>query len=295
MAHRILDRPQGILLSSNVGEVRIDVDGSYVDVQLIATGNVAILTERYYAYGGRVTLYDLASLIESDMRQSGQSYANFTLRVYTDSTSNKADSVTFNILYCDRFTVCTDVETFLRENFLSTLQYRRVADGSTTSLFFFSFNGDSLAYTVAYTARLADGRTVRGSYKSGSGVALGWDVRQINISTSDIINNVGGDYGANANEIELLSFTVTCGQRAVTCFVDRSLPGETESFAFRNCFNVWDVAVLPHITTAKTSVDRSTAVVNGASQFYNQSVEKKYEVSAGPLTADEARGIPFRA
>ncbi len=291
MAHRILDRPQGILLSSNVGEVRIDVDGSYVDVQLIATGNVAILTERYYAYGGRVTLYDLASLIESDMRQSGQSYANFTLRVYTDSTSNKADSVTFNILYCDRFTVCTDVETFLRENFLSTLQYRRVADGSTTSLFFFSFNGDSLAYTVAYTARLADGRTVRGSYKSGSGVALGWDVRQINISTSDIINNVGGDYGANANEIELLSFTVTCGQRAVTCFVDRSLPGETESFAFRNCFNVWDVAVLPHITTAKTSVDRSTAVVNGASQFYNQSVEKKYEVSAGPLTADEAQWL----
>lgn len=157
--------------------------------------------------------------------------------------------------------------------------------------FFFSFNGDSLAYTVAYTARLADGRTVRGSYKSGSGVALGWDVRQINISTSDIINNVGGDYGANANEIELLSFTVTCGQRAVTCFVDRSLPGETESFAFRNCFNVWDVAVLPHITTAKTSVDRSTAVVNGASQFYNQSVEKKYEVSAGPLTADEAQWL----
>ncbi|MCM1142087.1 MAG: hypothetical protein NC453_26250 [Muribaculum sp.] len=291
MAHRIIDKPSGIMLSSNVGEVRIDVDGSYVDVQLIATGNVAILSERYYAYGGMVTLYDLASLMESNMRSSGESYSNFTLRVFTDSTSNKADSVTFNILYCDRFSVCTDVETFLRENFLTSLQYRRVADGSTTSLFYFSFNGESLAYSISYVARLADGHAVNGSFGLGSGTASGNEIRQLNISTTAIKSEVGGDFGADVDEIELLSFTVSCGQRSITCFVDRSLPGDADSFAFRNCFNVWDVAVLPHITTAKTDVDRSTAVVNGRSQFYNQSVEKKYEVTAGPLTADEAAWI----
>lgn len=292
MAHRIIDKPSGILLSSNVGEVRIDVDGSYVDVQLIATGNVAILSERYYAYGGRVTLYDLASLMESNMRSSGESYSNFTLRVFTDSTSNKADSVTFNILYCDRFSVCTDVETFLRENFLTSLQYRRVADGSTTSLFYFSFNGESLAYSISYVARkIENGSIYRDTFTLGSGTASGNSVRQINVAISSIAADAASKATARPSEVEVFSFVVTCGQRSIACFVDRSLPGDADSFAFRNCFNVWDVAVLPHITTAKTDVDRSTAVVNGRSQFYNQSVEKKYEVSAGPLTADEAAWI----
>lgn len=48
---------------------------------------------------------------------------------------------------------------------------------------------------------------------------------------------------------------------------------------------------MPCVTTVKSDVDRSTAVVNGASQFYDQSVEKTYEVEAGPLTSDEAEWI----
>ncbi|MDE6644440.1 MAG: hypothetical protein K2K27_10125 [Muribaculaceae bacterium] len=44
-------------------------------------------------------------------------------------------------------------------------------------------------------------------------------------------------------------------------------------------------------TTAKTDLDRSTAVFNGTSQFYDQSVEKTYEVEAGPLTSDEVEWI----
>ena len=105
MAHRIVYKPQGIIFSSAVGSIDIDVDGEYVDVALTATGGVTVLSERYYAYGGRVTLFDLASLIESEMRWSGNAYADFTLRVYTDTTANKADSCILHVLYCDRYTV----------------------------------------------------------------------------------------------------------------------------------------------------------------------------------------------
>lgn len=141
MAHRIVYTPPGIVLSSAIGEIVVDVDGSFVDVTLTGPGNIAVLTERYYAYGGRVTLYDLASLIEAEMRSSGQSYADFTLRVFTDTPTNKADSRVLHVLYCDRFTVCTDVPAFLRENFLTTLSMRRVATGSTTSLFLYAEKG----------------------------------------------------------------------------------------------------------------------------------------------------------
>jgi len=88
----------------------------------------------------------------------------------------------------------------------------------------------------------------------------------------------------------LLSFTVRCGQRSVTSFVDNSLT-DLESFYFRNCFNVWDSATLPVETTAKTDIERSLAIINGSSRFYNQSTAKTYEVEAGPLTSDEAGWI----
>jgi hypothetical protein len=125
MAHRITYKPQGIILSSAVGEITVAVDGDFVDVSLTATGGIVILSERYYAHGGYVTLYDLGSLIESEMNKSGQSCADFTLRVFTGSVNNKADSWVLHILYCDRFTVCTDISAFLRENFLTTLSVRR--------------------------------------------------------------------------------------------------------------------------------------------------------------------------
>lgn len=50
-----------MLLSSAIGDVDIDVDGTYVDVTLTAFGNVVLLSERYYAHAGKVTLYDLGT------------------------------------------------------------------------------------------------------------------------------------------------------------------------------------------------------------------------------------------
>lgn len=88
----------------------------------------------------------------------------------------------------------------------------------------------------------------------------------------------------------MLSFTVRCGQRSVTSFVDNSLT-DLESFYFRNCFNVWDSATLPVETTAKTDIERSFAIINGKSRFYNRYTAKTYEVEAGPLTSDEAGWI----
>lgn len=99
MAHRISFKPQGIILSSAIGNIGVDVDGSYVDVTLTAPGGIVVLTERYYAYGGYVTLYDLASLIEAEMRTSGYSTADFTLSVFTDRAGNKADSCVLHVLY----------------------------------------------------------------------------------------------------------------------------------------------------------------------------------------------------
>ncbi len=291
MAHRIVYKPSGIILSSALGDLEISVEGDYVDVLLTATART-ILSERYYAYGGRVTLYDLASLIEAEMRSSGMAYSDFTLRVFTDTINNKTDSCTLHILYCDRYTPHTDVPTFLAENFLTTLHIRRVATAATVSLFFFAQSGESLEYAVVHNFRKKENNALFSHtyYLQSGRTANSARVEQINITVADIIADAASSVTARLSEIEPVSFTVRCGQRSITFFIDPSLD-TAPSFFFRNCFNVWDWVALPGVTTAKTDVERSTAVINGTAQFYNQSASKSYEVEAGPLTSDEAEWI----
>lgn len=292
MAHRITYKPQGIILSSAIGNIGVDVDGSHVDVTLTAPGGIAVLTERYYAYGGRVTLYDIASLIETEMRTSGYSTADFTLSVFTDTANNKADSCVFHVLYCDRFSVCTDVPNFLKENFLTTLSMRRLAPGSSISLFFYAEKGESVAYTVAHSFNKVDSDALyRHEYTiDGGKTADSSGVVQLNISLNTIVADAASFATARLGDITLLSFTVRCGQRSISYFIDPIL-SDRNTFLFRNCFNVWDTATLPVVTTSKTDVERSTAIINGSSRFYNQSTAKTYEVEAGPLTSDEAKWI----
>lgn len=274
MAHRIVYKPQGILLSSALGDIDVEVDGTYVDVTLRASTGYDILSERYYAYGGRVTLCDLGSLIEAEMRSSGLTATDFTLSVFTDTPGNKADSCVLHILYCDRYTVASDIQKFLSENFLTTLSYRRIAPGSTQSLFFYAAQGESVAYTVVTQSRVGDSLRTTSTASDSGKTASSAGVVQINIEVP-----------ASA-----VSLTVVCGQRSVTFFVDPVLD-ERNSFIFRNCFNVLDVAVFASVTTAKTDVDRSTAIINGRSQFYDQSATKTYEAETAPLTSDEAEWI----
>lgn len=292
MAHRITYKPGGILLTSAVGDIDIDVEGAYVDATLTAPGNIELLRERYYAHAGRVTLYEIGTLIEDDMRTSGKTAADYTLRVFTDTANNKADSWVIHVLYCDRFTANADVSVFLKENFLTTLSVRRVTANSTSSLFFYAEKGESVACTISHTFRKYGSEAkYKHQFTMDAGkTASSAGVVQINIAQNAIVADAAGFALARPSDIELVAFTVRCGQRSISFFVDPSLE-ERNSFYFRNCFNVWDWATLPMVTTAKTDVDRSLAIVNGSSRFYNQSTEKTYEVVAKPLTSDEAEWI----
>ena len=129
------------------------------------------------------------------------------------------------------------------------------------------------------------------SYSADVGkIADSSGVIQLNISLSSIIADAASFAAVRPGDITLLRFIVSCGQRSISCFVNYLL-NDSETFYFRNCFNVWDWATLPAATTAKTDVDRSVAIINGKSRFYNQSTAKTYEAQTGPLTSDEAEWI----
>ena len=279
------------MLSCNLYDAwGIHVDGDSVVVRITAPGGKVVLNERYYAVNGSLLLYEIGSLLEASMRSANLAYADFTFALL-DEDGETADSCVVHTLYCDRFSVSTDTDVFLAENFLSTLGTRRVAPGSTTTLSYFAKAGEPTTATLSCLWRSTpEAETHAMTYEMPRPAMTADGIALLAVGQGDIVANIAQGQGVEASSIELLSFTATVGQRSVTCYVDRSLRDDC-SFQFRNCFNVWEVAAFPHITTAKSEVKRSTAVVNNESTFYDQSASRTYEVQTGALTYDEAEWL----
>lgn len=289
MATQILNKPSGVILSSSFNDIEISVDGQFVEVSLAAHGSRPLITERYFAYGGSVTLWNLAPLIESELLRNETPYSDFTLSVYDDTAGSVVDSHTFHILYCDRFATTRDVASMLRENFLTSLSRRRVAPDAAFPLFGYADMGESLAYDIAFRAsRLDEGDIICDQFQfDANKKADANGVFRVDVSLSELTRQIQSAY-PSASAIQ--SITITCGQRAVTCFVDPELSC-FGSFMFRNCFNVLEAGCLPAVTTAKTEVEQSIASIAGKSCFYDRHTTKTHQVETGPLTSDEAEWI----
>lgn len=291
MSHRITYKPTGILLTSRLGDLDIAVDGTFVDVRLVDPYGFDILSERYYASGGNVTLYDFGSLIENDLRSSGGTFGKYTLKLL-NADNTLADSHTYQMLYCDRYTVCTDVAAFLRENFLTTLQFRRLAEGDDLGLTLFAMQGENTTTTIHITYRKqGEAETYITDYTFPPKATATQDgLMFLSIEYAELLNTLATRLNAKPNDIEIVSFTVRCSQRSATCYIDRSLR-KGDLFFFHNCFNALETLNLPMTGKTKTDVSRSTAVINTRSSFYNQRTTQTHEVECGPLTSDEAEWI----
>ena len=100
MATRITNKPTGIILSSAIGDIVISSDASFVDVKLTTTGSIIILEERYYSFRNEITLHNISSLIEAQMRKMGESISSFILTVYAnDSSSGLASIIRIFLMY----------------------------------------------------------------------------------------------------------------------------------------------------------------------------------------------------
>ena len=283
-------------LSCHIGTISILTDKEYIDVDISTTEKDYLLSERYYATDGKVTLYDLRSLVEQAMRPHGIVVTNIWFEVYVDTPdehSDDYDRAGFKVIYCDRDIDIYDFEPLLRSHFLTAAASRRVAPESFVFLPFFAYYGELVNYEVFVDyvlkgtwdeergTRTAGHCSFKGPLQQTS--ATSNEVWTHTIFCAEVKRHAEDMVGA---EIELTAFTVRVGDRAASFFIDKSLSG-TRPFYFRNCFNVPDNLFVPAVTTAKTKVDRSLAVLGSVSQFYDATCEQTYEVQSAGLTADE--------
>lgn len=279
------------LLTCQLGDVTILTDHQYLNV-VFATATEVLLSGKFYANNGTVTLADLRSLAELAIKATGFSVEKFYVRAVYDDEEAEAS---FTAVYCDRDIGIYDVEPLFKNHFLTAARSRRIALDSFVFLSFFARKGERLTYHIFcdYTLKVESGeRSVEKDLQRGHTSFIGGlanfsavedNVQTLAVLCSEVQKRASEIEGT---EVELVSFTVRCDNRAVTYFIDKSLAG-LRCFYFRNAYNAPDLLYFPAVTTVKTSNDRSLAVLTDRSEFYDNAPKQEFEVQSSALTADE--------
>ena len=277
------------LLTCQLGDVSILTDHQYLNVEF-ATATEVLLSGKFYATNSSVTLCDLRSLTELAIKATSFSVEKFYVRAMYDDEETEA---AFTAVYCDRDINIYDVEPLFKNHFLTAAKSRRIAPNSFVFLSFFARKGERLTYHIFCDYILGTSKEERGSsvergHTSFVGGLANFSAVEGNVQTLTVLCSEVQKRASEieGTEVELVSFTVRCDNRAVSFFIDKSLSG-LRCFFFRNAFNAPDLLYFPAVTTAKTSNDRSLAVLTDRSEFYDNTPKQEFEVQSGALTADE--------
>ena len=276
---RLVQFPE-TLLSCNIGEIAVLTDHDYLYVSF-GTATKTLLSGRFYAYNGTVNINDLRSLVESELNASGNSLDTFSLTVsYNDETETSS----FKAIYCSRDVVTSDAYTLLLTNFLTPASARRIAPGALVFVSWFAGKNEKLAYYV-YCDYIAGGKLGHLSFIAGYANVTAEEDRIVSVSiTCDYVQKEAARL--TKADVEIVAFTIRVAERAQTYFIDKALTN-MRCFYFRNAFNVPDQIFFPAVTTAKTSVDRSVAVLHNTSQFYDCSQQQSFDVQSASLSPGE--------
>lgn len=274
-----------LMFSSSLEDINISTDHDFLEVSVVNSENVVLFSETMWAYNGVVNLVDVAAIIEDDFRNTLYSYRNFTVSA---SNGEESVSVTLDVLYCENVNLTvSDISAFTKNNFLTTLQTRRIPPVFDFNLSLFS-EIPRRDFTVNVSYRVKGSEAV--SYFNYTLTAwLQWNKNyKITLSSEVMINMIKTAVPAIANEdVELIAFNVTCDLRYAVFIIDRSLKN-APVFLFRNVFNSEDFVSFPAETKSVLDVNSSLAVLPGKSVLYDREVSKSFEVNTGPLSADEA-------
>lgn len=261
-------------------EYTTDLDRLTVSIMATASGE-QIFSTTLYAYDGVVCLYGCNEIVEQYMIAKGLTYVNLSI-LCASADGDTLDSTTVDVLYCS-FKMPINAEIFASQHFLTVLTAKRTTPHSSEPLTILV--NKERNYLKAHCVYLnSDG-------KSESAVVtladMGDQDRDYFADTTYIEYDTIVEELKKSYDVEtLIAYTIVFGERTFTYYVINDSP--EMKFTFRNCFNAWETIALHAVTKQKTSVNRDIASINSVSIFYDQSVEKTYEVETAPLTSDEA-------
>ena len=286
MAVTLVTELQDLMFSSQIPDLVISLGDDNEAEVCIDTRDYNIFSASHFPYGRSITVHDVRSVIEYYLCDRNLTLDRFILSVKHNGTTTSLRE--FQVIYMEQhFT--GDTAEFLRNNFLNTQSAKLTSRLATEYLYFFAANGEDVMIrhelVVSYDGaepRLEVRKEFRGSYNRDR-------IERIEVTYESMMGWVTDGYDHTPDRVRLLAYSLHAGQRAFTFYVQDNEP--PVALYFRNAFNCYELCALHAVTTHKPKVDRSIAVTNRISTFYNQQNEKEYEVETSGLTMEQARWI----
>ena len=279
--------PSDIVFSSGLNDIVIPTDKDFLNLSLKDPEDETIYDEQLNAHEGKVTVTDISEIIELDMRRKNKVFSVYKFYVRDrDSSGLQKEYYELKVIYCEAASLLKEsAASFIDNNFLTTLDTRRVPSDARFSLFICSENIQSYGYDMQVYYRLKDSDEIE-SYVSSPPIH-GSGLFEIEIDIPVIRKSRANVLGIDERQIEIVSFSIRHENRYAAFFVDKSLD-TGKAFYFKNIFNVIDSAFFPALVKSKTEVSRSLASVGNVSMFYDRSVSKTFEIESGPVDIREA-------
>ena len=291
MATATIQAPGSYLLSSQIGDVGISLtDADSATVTVVAGSTDEVLSLELDAYDGLVTLCDLRSAVEEYMRSEERAMQSFTIKVY-DEDSLLA-SCSFTAIYCALSGKLVNASTYLLSHFLTSLTHKITHRTLLERISYFAKAGETRRCDFLVVSAPAAGGSQRvDTLSSYVGLTQGADsVVEIIVDYDDIVTRCNAAMSNwYSGDWKILAVTVSVGNRSFCFYYSDKVP--SVAFTFRNAFNVFEVCGINGITSEVTTVERSTAVIGGKSEFYDQTETTSYEVESAPMQLHIAKWI----
>lgn len=311
MATSILTDIDTVCLTSHLPEVLvIDTEASQLQVNVIVDKKT-IFKSIYYPYEKVVKVRDIRSLVESAMEQSSSVMSNLSITVYEPqkpvspidisydengdinvdfgNPDNSPDALIedVKVVYC-RLKPSMSSSAFLTSSFLNSRRSILIPRDAGFALSNYS-NGATISLNTAliYYRHYAILNVVfTYQYLLGKSQSTREEIITKPLSHSFFKSIVDS---AKSTNCTVLGVEYQIGLRHFNIFFTDETP--TDVFRFQSAFNIMETAYLYNTTTIKTEVERSEAVCGHQTQFYDETIKRKYEVETAPLTIDEAEWL----
>lgn len=273
-----------LLFSSDVPDISVSTDHAYADVR-ISCSSLVLLSERFYAVRGIVTIREVAPLIYP-LFQNDPEFTKADITIGASSEGEVAEKVTFTVICCNRESDLYEPTEWLAENFLTTIRSRRIGPDGWLQLSWYAAKDESISVYVRikYLDDSGRSRTYRWAQSGILQSAPTAEIYSAYIRMEDIRDALREK--CNVATPQVVCFTVERGRRMVTFFVDPALAA-APVFHYTNCFNVLEQLPVLCVTTAKIKKDHAIATLSREAQFYDVTLSKEYETQTASLTSDE--------
>lgn len=272
-----------IILSSNVQSVFIKTDLEVVNVKILSNGQ-AIFENSFYPYNKTVAINNVNSILEAELKALDSALGDFKIIAYGSSLAVDDPNysvIEFSCIFCNKIHLGYD-NAFLQNFFLTSANARRIADDKVIFLNWIAQDNESLMYYIHCDFYSMGIRKQHSFLEKESAVANGFMLTNLFIAVENIIAKLNDIY----EQVNLMCFSVQCGKRQASFFIDNSLKKEL-LFYFKNEFNVVDSFNFHAQVTKKTICDAELASLGLKSAKYDVNNSVEYEVNSAYLLSDE--------